>query len=463
MSKSNKNKKLVVMALKNKNNGKAMRALAPNSSPFGNELLVPAAIAQAVKYDKPVINKTKIGAVNVKHRELFKSIGTTGGDVDLYSAEINPGLEEMFPWLHAIAINFESYRFRKLRVYVLSTRSTSTSGSYIMAFDYDVLDPPAASYEQLAGYDGAVRCQVWQGTYIEADSAAMHAIGPKKYVRALVPDGDLDLKTYDVGTFQLIVHSTTTAMNVLECWVEYDIDFFTPQWRPNLEAITAQQSLLSVDAAGNTNQIVTDAVPYYGKLPFSLIDMNVENPAKYGEGFLFHKPGLYGIDYFIDGPAPGVAGPTIDGAHSVVDVWKSISSGTDYVLKLAVKVKDIIYTVADSYNAFGQLMGTFQDAGAYHQVGTDWTNTYAGNNAHIYRELFIGGLGDTPLDAIGYEYHDTERDFTYREIDMRPKHLRITPYVPLKLHLPLAQRKILVAQGLIAANTWPSAVRPSLK
>lgn len=52
----------------------------------------------------------------------------------------NPGNVNAFPWLSAIALRFDQFRFKSLKYIVESNSSTSNSGWVIAAVDYNPND-----------------------------------------------------------------------------------------------------------------------------------------------------------------------------------------------------------------------------------------------------------------------------------------------------------------------------------
>jgi hypothetical protein len=73
---------------------------------------------------------------------------------------------------------------------------------------------------------------VWKNLELKLDVSALMGLGPRKFVRDSVRAGDL--KTYDAG---FVVIATVTGANtntIGKLFVEYDIEFFTPQVNPEL-------------------------------------------------------------------------------------------------------------------------------------------------------------------------------------------------------------------------------------
>lgn len=93
--------------------------------------------------------------------ECIGAVASTGSALDVSTYLVNPGNSTTFPWLSAIAVNFEKYRFRMLRfVFVSSSAdavgSTNTAlGTVLLNTNYDVLDAEFGSQTAFEDYGGA--------------------------------------------------------------------------------------------------------------------------------------------------------------------------------------------------------------------------------------------------------------------------------------------------------------------
>lgn len=104
------------------------------------------------------------GAVTVSKLEFLSEIyGPPSGDAfNVQKFELNPGLENTFPWLSQVAQNYEEYEFVQL---VFSYRSTVTDigssttgqcGTVIMATVYDPSSAVFTDKTAMMGYDGSM-------------------------------------------------------------------------------------------------------------------------------------------------------------------------------------------------------------------------------------------------------------------------------------------------------------------
>lgn len=206
--------------------------------------------------------------IRVKHREYLGEVTTSATAslyLNAYSFSINPGLAASFPWLSNVAIMYESYRFHGLQYHYSGEAATSTTGSVVLALDYDANDTAPPGKQQAMSYKSSVRSTLWEDSTLVAQTADLNKIGPTRYVRSgTVPS--TDIKTYDAGTLFVGLNSASASALAGEMYVEYDVEFFTPQLNPSSRASLGSASFAcagSIAAAtpfGTTAPTVTGGV-----------------------------------------------------------------------------------------------------------------------------------------------------------------------------------------------------------
>jgi Viral coat protein (S domain) len=145
-----------------------------------------------------------------------------------FSGNINPGLNNLFPWLSQIALYYEEYEFVQLIFEfksMVTEGNTNAQGNIIMATQYNATNPLFANKQTMENYDYANSSKVTQNAYHGVECAPQLSAGGALYVRTgTVPTGQ-DTKTYDLGIFQLAVNNpyTTSSLNLGELWVSYSI------------------------------------------------------------------------------------------------------------------------------------------------------------------------------------------------------------------------------------------------
>lgn len=182
--------------------------------------------------DPPSFSRNGRGTI-VRHREYIADItGSTA--FTLTSFPINPGLSSTFPWLSAVAQNYEEYVIRGLVFEFKSTsanalNSTNTAlGTVIMATRYNVLAGNFSNKTEMENYEFS--------TSIKPSESAMHpiecAVGESPlhvlYVRSGVAAAG-DLRLYDIGNFQIATVGMQAAANIGELWCTYDVELLKPK------------------------------------------------------------------------------------------------------------------------------------------------------------------------------------------------------------------------------------------
>jgi len=193
---------------------------------------VASAYSTGVRSNKPLINYGRGGqSCRVRHKEFVQNVSGTVLFTTPIALALNPGLAGTFPWLSNIANNFEQYRVSMMKFCYLTRTGTNVPGSVLMYPDYDAADTAPVAEQVASNYADIAEDAPWKDICCILKPSSMHALGPKKFVRSgLIPNQDV--KTTDVGTF-FVSTVDGTAVNWGKLWVEYDIEFFTPQLNPS--------------------------------------------------------------------------------------------------------------------------------------------------------------------------------------------------------------------------------------
>lgn len=171
-------------------------------------------------------------ATRIRHREYLGDItGSIAFTTQTYP--LNPGIATSFPWLANIAQGFEEYQFLGVIFEFKSTsavalNSTNTAlGTVIMATEYNAQKPAFISKLQMENYEYASSAapSVDQMHPVECDPKLTPF--PKLFVRG--PTATIgDIKTYDLGFFQLATVGMQAAAVIGELWVTYDVALYKP-------------------------------------------------------------------------------------------------------------------------------------------------------------------------------------------------------------------------------------------
>lgn len=224
--------KAVPKSQQRKNPPKVLRNGGRTTELGARSTSVASAYSTGVRSNKPQINYGLGGqSCRVRHKEFIQNISGTVLFTTPIALALNPGLAGSFPWLSNIANNFEQYRVSKMKFCYLTRTGTNVPGSVLMYPDYDAADTAPVAEQVASNYADIAEDAPWKDICCNLKPSAMHALGPKKFVRnGLVPNQDI--KTTDVGTF-FVSTVDGTAVNWGKLWVEYDVEFFTPQLNPS--------------------------------------------------------------------------------------------------------------------------------------------------------------------------------------------------------------------------------------
>lgn len=186
------------------------------------------------------------GAVTVSRREFVADLyapGLSGGQIIPFENRtfaLNPGLEQVFPWLSQIAQNYDEYEFKQL---IFTFRSTTTDigssttgqcGTVIMATNYNPANPNFADKNQMMEYDAAMSSKITESLQHGVECDTRKLAGDKiKHIRAN-PTGSVgDLKDYDHGNFQIAIANAPKEyanQTIGELWVSYTVVLRKPKF-----------------------------------------------------------------------------------------------------------------------------------------------------------------------------------------------------------------------------------------
>lgn len=214
------------------------RGMYTGHGEYETNSLVGGGVAPEVPQVSSIADET--GAVTVSRREYLCDIygPTTSFNVQSYS--LNPGLETTFPWLAQIASNYDEYEIQQL---IFTYRSTTTDvgttttgqcGTVIMCTNYNAAAAPFTDKAVMMEYDGAMSCKTTESMIhgVECDPAKLSG-SAGKYVRSNPVLTNQDLKSYDLGLFQIAVANSPTGFEnqtIGELWVSYTVTLRKPKF-----------------------------------------------------------------------------------------------------------------------------------------------------------------------------------------------------------------------------------------
>lgn len=176
-------------------------------------------------------------SVVIKHREYIADISMAGAPFTLQTFNINPGLSASFPYLSAIASNFQQYRFKGLVFEFKTTSATAlvsgtntAMGSVMLAVQYRSDAPNFATKTQLLNEMWSVDTVPSTNVVLPVECAPAETVLTHQYIRT-GGVGTGDIKMFDLGLLSVATQGGQSGQNniVGELWVSYDVELFKPQ------------------------------------------------------------------------------------------------------------------------------------------------------------------------------------------------------------------------------------------
>jgi len=295
---------------------------------------VPAAVATSY-VSRPPSFYSKGNSVVVVHRELLGSVTSSVAYGNTVSKVIQPGLKTTFPWLANVAINYEEYRFHKLRFMYEPSCSSATAGQVFLAVDFDVTDPAPGTEMDISSYAGAVASQPYGRMFMDCPPNRLMGLSSVKYIRPYALAANEDQKTYDCGNLYVgVVGCLDGVTHLGTVWSEYTVELITPG-RPTDLPYESSAKITSGGAVSRPNWMGDSPTIVQGAA--NPVNVSTTNGTIY-----FSEPGNYKLDSafvgttFTDG-APSTAGSTVSSfariagivnaaATNLWEVWEVIVS-----------------------------------------------------------------------------------------------------------------------------------------
>lgn len=167
------------------------------------------------------------GDIIITHREYIMDVP---GAIPFQATPlpVNPGIAASFPWLSTIAPSYESYIFESLEFHYETQAPTSSTGSIILAMDYDSNDLVPTSKSQVMSYRGSVRSAPWSSSCHRSQKEDV-AKRKSYFVRRGTLAANQDKNLYDCGQFYLCRQGQVDTSVVGELYVSYRVRLMTPQ------------------------------------------------------------------------------------------------------------------------------------------------------------------------------------------------------------------------------------------
>jgi hypothetical protein len=139
----------------------------------------------------------------------------------------------------------------------------------MMSVDYDASDSPPTTKQQIEDTDPRVDGMPCENINLRLNSRDMHGLYPVLYVRAGGLPGASDIKTFDVGNFNIATQGNQNASEIGELRVRYRCTFSVPVLDSTTSAPANNSVTFASDAGG---QAIVTTVPFTA--PMASITVN---------------------------------------------------------------------------------------------------------------------------------------------------------------------------------------------
>lgn len=187
--------------------------------------------------DPPSMHQVN-SAVRIRHREYVCDIvsSSSANTFNNQSFPIQPGLFQSYPWLSALAQQYEEqkplgiiYEFKTLSATAIASGTNSTMGGVIMATDYNSINAAFVNKQQMDNTEYTTSAPVWQSFYHPVECDPRTNPISTLYVRSGAVPSNSDQRLYDLGLFQIASFGVQGTSVVLgELWVTYEWEFRKP-------------------------------------------------------------------------------------------------------------------------------------------------------------------------------------------------------------------------------------------
>ena len=190
----------------------------------------PVARQRVIRTTEPRFHQSPPGTMVVSKCEYIGEVPANAGSPYGVVAEfaINPGNPALCPWASGIAGLFESYKFKKLEFHYEPESPTSDTGFVGLVIDYNPKDPPPTTKVVAMDFEESKRGPTWTAF---SHSCSQKNLNKRKsyFCRRNDESDDVDPLLTDVGNLYVIAGGNTGTAARGELWVDYVIEFSTPE------------------------------------------------------------------------------------------------------------------------------------------------------------------------------------------------------------------------------------------
>jgi hypothetical protein len=313
------------------------------------------------------------GCTSIVHREYLADVSSVGSAFNVTQYTISPLNAGTFPWLSAIAQNFEQFKILGMVFEFKTTSATAVSstntalGSVIMATQYNINEPPFISKLQMDQYEYAVATNPSISAIHPVECAPRDGFANLLYTYTSSA-GDPRLSTF--GNFFIATVGQQAASDIGELWVSYHVELYKPRLFASVSEVNLSGAAIwtgssTYSAANWMNATLSGAaggLTTYGNLSLTF---PISNPNGFNlpvgtvgdflvtcsVNFTTNGAGFY----ITNAPSVYVNGVNV-GVSAILPVYQSPASGTTFntMIRFAISLSA---SGTAPYVAFGGLLG----------------------------------------------------------------------------------------------------------
>lgn len=206
-----------------------------------------------------------------RHREFITDISTSVAFASR-SFNINPGIEETFPYLASLAANFEEYRFKGLVFEYKSTSADSLNstnaalGTIVLAAQYRADAPAFTNKLQMQNAVWAATTKPSENCFLPLECEPDENPMPMQYIRTGPLPANNDIKLFDLARLTVGTVGSQTASVVGELWVTYEVEVRKPVLATQSGSTTevyhsaATSGITTASVLGSNRVVYTDTI-----------------------------------------------------------------------------------------------------------------------------------------------------------------------------------------------------------
>jgi hypothetical protein len=201
----------------------------------------------------------------IHHREYIGAVMGSTAPFTPKTYDLNPGIEESFPWISKIANCYTRYKWRGAVVEYepLSSDYSATGllGYCALATQYNPLEPEFSDKRQMLNHEFSTEVKISKVGVHPLECAKNQMSIDEYFIRSQRPPANADIRFYDLGRLTVATGSNPANTQIGDLWITYEIEFFQPKLALDVRSFNSIR-----DGAGETNPCGSVVVSESGSL-----------------------------------------------------------------------------------------------------------------------------------------------------------------------------------------------------